>query len=259
MSDRVGIEVEGLRFRYDGMTDDVLRDVDLTVAPAAATAILGPNGCGKTTLLSLLLGLNAPQAGSIALAGRAHASYGRAEMSRLLGLVPQSEQFPLGFSVFDYVLLGRAPFLGLLQRPGDADLAATEAAILEVGIGGLMDRPVQELSGGERQLAMLARALAQQPRGLLMDEPASHLDLGNKQRVIDLIRAQVARGTTVLITTHDPNAAARVADHVVLMRAGQVVAAGPTAQALTGEHLTATYGTPVTVTRLDGRLIVYVA
>src|SRR5690606_13121953 len=125
------------------------------------------------------------------------------------------EFFPIGFSVLDYVLLGRAPYLGLLERPGPADYDAAEQALERVGLAALGGRLVPSLSGGERQLAMVARALAQGPRVLLMDEPTSHLDLGNRRRVLDVIRALSAEGVSVVLTTHDPNAAASVAGHAV--------------------------------------------
>jgi len=250
------ITIRDLSFRYERTGPLVLQDVTLDIPAGTATALLGPNGSGKTTLLSLLLGILTPYAGTIRVAGEPRDHYGRREMSRLIGLVPQQEFFPLGFSVLDYVLLGRAPYLGLLERPGLADYEAAEQALERVGLAALSGRLVPSLSGGERQLAMVARALAQGPRILLMDEPTSHLDLGNRRRVLDVIRTLSGEGVSVILTTHDPNAAASVAGYAVLMRQGQVIASAPVGESLTTEHLTTIYDVPVEVARVGGQLVV---
>lgn len=256
MNQRGIISLSGLCFSYDGPGHAVLRDLSLEIPEAAVTAILGPNGSGKTTLLLILLGMLSPQEGSILVRGKRQAEYSRREMSRTMGLVPQQEHFPLGFSVLEYVLLGRAPHLGLLDRPDVKDYTAATEAAERVGIADLVDRLVPTLSGGERQLATVARALAQMPDILLMDEPTSHLDLGNKERILAVIRALVAERVTVALTTHNPNDAAAVADNIVLMREGQVVASGPAEDVLTSENLSATFGVPVEVVRVHGRLVV---
>lgn len=250
------ISLQNVQFSYDGAANAVLRDFSLNVATGATTAILGPNGSGKSTLLYLLLGMFTPQRGTITLDGKPHAEYTRRERSRLIGLVPQAEHFPLGFSVLQYVLLGRSPHLGLLQRPGKDDRAAARTALETGGITALAPRQVVSLSGGEQQLATIARSLAQGPRIMLMDEPTSHLDLGNKSRVMELIRRMSAAGVTVIITTHDPNIAAAVAQDVVLMKRGQIVAAGQTDAVINAENLTATYDLPIEVARVRERLVI---
>ena len=256
MSSSCTITLTGLCFSYDGPGHPVLQDLSLEIPQGAVTALLGPNGSGKTTLLSIILGVLSPQAGTILIDSKHRDEYTHRALSQLMGLVPQDECFPFGFSVRDYVLLGRAPHLGLLQRPGRADLQAAQEALETSGLTTLADRPVVSLSGGERQLATVARALAQQPRILLLDEPTSHLDLANKSRILNLIRALARRGVTIVLTTHDPNAAAGVADHVVLMRQGQTIAAGHPQAVLNQENLSATYGLPVQVTYVNGRPVV---
>jgi len=256
MSENIVISVRGVRFSYNGPGHPVLSDLALDIPEAAVTAILGPNGSGKTTLLLMLLGMLAPQEGTILIRGRRPQEHSRGEMSRTLGLVPQREHFPLGFSVLEYVLLGRAPHLGLLDRPGPGDMRAATEAVARVGLAGLVDRLVPTLSGGERQLATVARALAQRPDIILMDEPTSHLDLGNRERVLKVVRALVEERVTVALTTHNPSDAAAVADHIVLMREGQVVASGRAADVLTSENLSVTYGLPVEVIRVRGSLVV---
>jgi iron complex transport system ATP-binding protein len=255
-SEQAILSVSGLSFSYDGAGRAVLHDLSLEVRAGAVTAILGPNGSGKTTLLRLLLGVLRPAAGAIQLAGRPQQGYSRRERSQFIGLVPQDEHIPFDFSVLEYVLLGRAPYLGPLQMPGEVDRQVALAALHMVGLDPLQDRTLPSLSGGERQLATLARALAQQPRILLMDEPTAHLDLSNKGRLLAIMRDLVARGVTVVLTTHDPNLAASVASFAVLIRQGQVLAVGPAGAVLTEQTLSATYCVPVRVYHFDGRRII---
>jgi iron complex transport system ATP-binding protein len=254
--DSRGIDLTGLSFSYNGSGGTVLHDLSLQIPAGTITAILGPNGSGKTTLLRLLLGVLRPQSGVIHLAGRPQQSYSRRELSRLVGLVPQDEHIPFDFSILEYVLLGRAPYLGPLEMPGSSDHSAARTALEVAGLAHLQDRPLPNLSGGERQLATVARALAQQPRLLLMDEPTAHLDLGNKGRLLQIMRRLAAEGVTLVMTTHDPNAAASVASYVVLMREGQILDAGPSDLVLTSAKLSATYGIPVEVFQGQGRRVI---
>lgn len=250
------ISLSDLCFSYNGHKQLILKDLSLEIPEAAVTAILGPNGSGKTTLLSLILGIISPQKGTILIQGRDHARYPRSAMSRLIGLVPQDEIFPLGLSVFQYILLGRAPYLGLLESPKAEDYHAVSKAVETVGLTSFEGRLVSSLSGGERQLAIVARALAQNPRVLLMDEPISHLDLSNRSRVMGLIRELAREGVTVVLTTHDPNVAAGVANDVVLMRQGEVVAAGAMERVLSARNLTTTYGVSVEVAQVHGKPVI---
>jgi iron complex transport system ATP-binding protein len=245
-----------LSVRYNGAGQAVLRDLSLEVPAGAITAILGPNGSGKTTLLRLLLGVLHPQQGTIVLAGRPQGSFSRRELSRLVGLVPQDEHIPFDFSILEYVLMGRAPYLGPLEMPGEDDCQVALAALDTAGLVHLQDRPLPTLSGGERQLATVARALAQKPRILLLDEPTAHLDLGNKGRVLEVMRALAAEGVTQVFTTHDPNLAESAAGFAVLMRHGQILDTGPTEAVLTQEKLSATYGVLVQVFEVEGRRVI---
>jgi iron complex transport system ATP-binding protein len=247
------LAVSDLSFAYNGKAPAVLRDLGLAIPARAVTAILGPNGSGKTTLLRLLLGVLRPQRGTVHLLGRPLDDYSRRQRGRLLGLVPQDEHIPFEFSVLEYVLLGRAPYLGPLEMPGLADRMAAEEALRVAGLAELRDRPLPNLSGGERQLAVVARALAQQPSVLLMDEPTAHLDLGNRGRLLTIMRSLSAGGATVVLTTHDPNLASEVAQHVVLMRRGEIVKVGRTEGVLTSENLSAIYGVPVQVLEIGQR------
>jgi iron complex transport system ATP-binding protein len=253
------LSVSGLSFSYNGARRTVLRDLSLEIPGGAVTVILGPNGSGKTTLLRLLLGVLRPQAGKILLAGQPQESYSRRERSQLVGLVPQDEHIPFDFSVLEYVLLGRAPYLGPLSMPGEADYRVAMEALQTAGLAHLRDRPLPKLSGGERQLATVARALAQQPNILLLDEPTAHLDLSNQGRLLTIMRDRVTQGVTLVLTTHDPNLAASVANYAVLMAQGQVLAAGPAEATLTAERLSATYGVPVSVFQVSGRRLIFLS
>jgi iron complex transport system ATP-binding protein len=250
------LSASGLSFSYNGSLGDAVHDLSLSIPGGAITAILGPNGSGKTTLLRLLLGVLRPRQGTIRVAGRPQDSYSRRELSRLVGLVPQDEHIPFDFSILEYVLLGRAPYLGPLATPAEADTHLALDALNAAGLEGMHERPLPNLSGGERQLVVLARALAQQPHILLMDEPTAHLDLGNQGRLLAIVRDLAASGKTVVLTTHDPNLVAAVAGTVVLMRAGQMLDVGPVGSVLTGANLSETYGVPVQVTEVDGRRVV---
>ncbi len=241
------ISLSGIEFRYGPGAEPVLRNLSMELPSASVTAILGPNGGGKTTLLHVLLGLLAPQAGTLLVSGRPPAAYSRRELSRIVGLVPQNEYIPFDFSVLDYALLGRAPYLGTLDQPGADDVRRARAALETAGVGYLRERPVTALSGGERQLAMIARALAQEPRILLLDEPTSHLDLANRRAVHDVLRRLADEGVTIVFSSHDPNLASSMADHVVLLRQGSVLASGAVESVLTEELLSRTYGIPVQV------------
>jgi iron complex transport system ATP-binding protein len=250
------IRLEGLSFGYKGGKRPVLTDLDLEIPGGAATAVLGPNGSGKTTLLRLLLGVLRPQAGRIHLDGRPQDEYTRRELSQLVGLVPQDEHIPFDFTILEYVLLGRSPYLGPLEMPKALDHEIAMQALESAGLGDMQHRHLPNLSGGERQLATVARALAQQPRVLLLDEPAAHLDLSNQGRLLAIMGQLVAGGVTLILTTHDPNLAARIASHTVLMNGGGVLAAGTSGEMLTAEWLSRTYGVPVEVIQSNGRRVI---
>src|SRR5512136_333393 len=249
------LKFDQIQFGYPLTNQPVMKDFNVEIKAGTVTAILGPNGAGKTTLLHLALGWLAPQSGQVQLDGRPLGSYSRRELGQWIALVPQSERIPFDYSILEYVLLGRAPYLAPLEMPGAQDCHISEQVIEQVGLGRLDGRAVTTLSGGERQLALVARALAQQPRLLLLDEPTSHLDLANKARLIKLMQELAGCGATLLFTTHEPDVAAAIATHLVLMRDGQVYQAGPLPQVFTAEYLSATYDVPVRVTQVDGRRI----
>jgi iron complex transport system ATP-binding protein len=206
----------------------------------------------------MVLGWLKPQSGVIRLDGKPLEGYTRSELGRRIGLVPQSETTAFDYTLIDFALFGRTPYLRPLEMPGPEDITIARKALERVGIGNLAYRPVTELSGGERQLGLVARALTQQPRLLLLDEPTSHLDLANKARLIQILKRLNADGVTVLFTTHEPEVASALATHLILMREGQVQEVGALPDVLTAANLSALYGLPVDVVEAnDRRLVVW--
>jgi iron complex transport system ATP-binding protein len=221
--------------------------LDVALATGEVLALLGPNGGGKTTLLKTLLGLLAPKAGEVRLGERALGSYASRERARLIAYVPQSHAATFAFTVETVVLMGRTAHGNLFSRPTAADRAVSARALERFGIAHLSERPYTMISGGERQLALLARALAQEPRFIVLDEPTASLDFGNQGKVMREIRALAASGHGVLFTTHDPNHAMRAADRAFLLRQGTGIAEGATGAVLTRTQLEALYGAPVDI------------
>jgi len=252
----IAIALQQVSFRYGPSGPLALDEVSVDIPSGAISALLGPNGSGKSTLLHLILGLLQPGTGKIHLIGRPNNEYGRRESSRILSLVPQDENVAFDIKVLEYVLLGRAPYLNLLEKPREDDRRLAYEALVTAGIASLERRSMPSLSGGERQLATVARALAQQSKILLLDEPTSHLDLANVRRILEVLRSLKEAGKTIILTTHDPNAAAAIADHVMLLRAGRILSSGPAAIVLTAANLSATYGVDVDVMEFQGRPLV---
>jgi iron complex transport system ATP-binding protein len=250
------LEFEGITFGYPTRPQPVLQDFNLQIIPGSVTAILGPNGVGKTTLLHLGLSWLHPSAGRVLLDGVPLIDYKRRTLGQWISLVPQTENSAFDFTLLDYVLLGRAPYLQPLAMPGEEDYRIAEEALDAVGMKKEMFRSVLNLSGGERQLVLVARALTQQPKLLFLDEPTSHLDLSNKGRLAHLLRTLVDRGVTILFSTHEPDFAINLADQLVLIRKGQVLRQGPIDSVLTTENLTELYQMPLEVRQVDGKQVV---
>jgi len=249
------LKFEQLRFQYPLARQALMQDFNLEIEPGTVTAILGPNGAGKTTLLHLALGWLKPQSGQILLGQRPLKEYTRRELGQWIGLVPQNEHVPFEYSLVEFILLGRAPYLPALGMPARQDYEIALDALHQVGLAEMRDRSILNLSGGERQLILVARALAQQPRLLLLDEPTSHLDLSNKGRLIHLLRELSASGVTILFNTHEPEVASALATHLVLVQKGQVLKTGTLAEVFTDQNLSHLYQLPVEVIEVSGRKV----
>lgn len=255
MSDTLLLEAHDLAIGHAGKA--IGRGLDLAVAPGEIVCLLGPNGCGKTTLFRTLLGLIPPLGGAIRLNGRSLASLGRAEIARMVAYVPQAHVPPFPYQVLEVVLMGRTSQIGPIAAPGARDRMLARAALARLGIADLADADYSRLSGGQRQLVMIARALAQEAPALVMDEPTASLDFGNQARVLAWI-ADLARsgGHAVILSTHAPDQAFALDARVVLMHEGAIIATGDPEAVLTAERLAHVYGIDVLVERTtSGRAV----
>jgi len=226
---------EGVRLRLGGR--DVLAEVSLELRAGEVLGLAGPNGAGKTTLLRAGCGVLAPASGRVLLEGRPLAEHGRRGVARRVAVVPQDASFAFPFRAGEVVLMGRSPHLPRLGFEGPQDLAIARAALERVGIEALADRSVLELSGGERQLVLFARALAQEPAALLLDEPTAHLDLFHRLRVLELVRELARGGRGALVVSHDLSLAARSCDRIAIAAGGRLLAVGAPAEVLRPELL----------------------
>ncbi len=243
------LAVRDLAFGYAGKR--VGSDVTLELQQGEVLCLLGANGSGKSTLLKTLLGLLPPQAGSVQIDGTDMRNLSRGLVARWVSYVPQAHGAFFPFSVRDIVLMGRVAHMGLFAAPSSQDRAAAEMAIGRMGLTPLIDKTYTQISGGERQLALIARALAQEAAVVVMDEPTANLDFGNQVRVLERIRALADSGTGVLLSTHDPGHAFLCADRVAMLNEGRLVACGAPADEMTGERLRQLYGIKVTVTSVS--------
>ena len=244
------LEVGALSFGFPGRT--VGRDVSFSLAAGEAMCVLGPNGGGKTTLFRTILGLLEPHEGTISLQGIPLASLSRREIARRIGYVPQGHSAYFAFTVRDFVLMGRTAHLAAFSVPGRRDRELAERVLESLGIAHLAARPVTEISGGERQLALVARALAQEPGMLVLDEPTASLDFGNQVRVLEKISGLAASGISILFASHEPDHAFLAADRVLLLGEGRALEIGTPAQVIRSDSLQRLYGVSVAVLPLAG-------
>jgi iron complex transport system ATP-binding protein len=256
---RGGARVEIIELTAGYGRTAVVHAVRLTVEPGGWLGIIGPNGSGKSTLLRSVLGVH-PHDGQVRIDGLPTTGMRRRERARHLAYAPQLPVLPEGLSTRDYVTLGRTPHRPLLAAPSSRDRRLVAEVMDRLALSGLADRPVLALSGGERQRAVLARALAQQPRVLFLDEPTAALDLGHAQQVLDLVDTLRRQdGLTVLSTLHDLTLAGQYPDRLALLSAGRVVAEGRPDAVLTAAALRAHYGARTQVVqRPDGPAVLSV-
>ena len=236
------LEARDISFEYRRGAP-VLDGVSLSVARGAIVGLIGPNGSGKTTLLRLMNGTAAPARGSIALDGAPLPTLSRRDLARRIAVVPQETQVTFDFTVLEIVLMGRYAHLGAFALEGRDDVAIARQALAATGTAALEARQFATLSGGEKQRVVIASALAQSSDVLLLDEPTTALDIGFQHEIASLLlRLNQERGTTMVVSTHDLNLAAVLCSELVLMKAGRVLAQGPTRDVLTAEHIRVLYG-----------------
>jgi iron complex transport system ATP-binding protein len=234
-------QAAGLGFAYGALP--VIRDLDLRIDPGRFYGLLGPNGCGKTTLLDLMAGLRRPQQGSLCFKGRPLARYSRARLARELALVPQNFYIDFDFRVHEVVRMGRYPHMPRFAPPRPVDVEVVARAMRETDVLALAHQPVTALSGGERQRVVFARALAQDAAVFLLDEATSNLDIRHALQLLGLMRAQVSqRRRTVIAVFQDINLAAIFCDVLLFMQSGRIMFQGETAQVLSAANLAAVFG-----------------
>jgi iron complex transport system ATP-binding protein len=245
------LSVRRLRVAYGER--EALRGVDLDVAAGEVVGLVGPNGGGKTTLLKAVTRGVASKAGEIRIDGEDVTRLSAREVARRVAVVPQSPALPVGFLAREVVVMGRTPYLGFLDQEGPEDYLKADAALASLGAASLAHRRVEELSGGERQNVVLARALAQETLLLLLDEPTANLDVGHQVVIAKLLRRLAAeRGVGVLAALHDLTLASLYCDRLVLLSAGSVIASGAPVDVLTRDNLHLAYGADVAILRPEG-------
>lgn len=249
------IRGENIRFSYDGV--EVLKGVNISIGRGKMIGLLGANGAGKSTLLKILCGILNPRSGRLLYKSGEIRKVDKRELAKKIAFVPQNSTFGFPFTVAEVVLMGRAPYIGRFEFEREPDWKAAFNAMETVGVGHLQGRFVTEISGGERQLASLARALAQEPEIMVLDEPATFLDVKHKTEVMKLLRRlKDKRNISVVAATHDIFSALFYFDEIIMLKDGKVFAEGNTEEVLNDEILTAVYGIEVSVRREDGKVFV---
>lgn len=241
----MSIEIQNLGFSY-GETP-VLRDISFSAADGDVAAVLGPNGVGKSTLFRCVLGFLPPTQGSILVNGKDMRALDRRAAAREIAYIPQSCIPAFNYTLQEVVMMGLTNRIGVFESPKPEHKAAALETMESLGIAHLAHRESGRVSGGERQLALLARAIVQNARVLVMDEPTANLDCGNSALVMERVGALAAGGFTVIFSTHDPNQAFRYASRVLALQSGTVLASGAPEEALTGAVLSKLYGVDMAV------------
>lgn len=248
------IEGRSLAIGYPGKV--VGRDISLRVGRGEILCLLGPNGSGKTTLFKTLLGLLPAKAGEVLLDGVPMGDLTRSEIARRIAYVPQAHAAHFPYRVLDMTVMGRTAHLGLFAAPRQEDRLRARRALAALGIAELAESDYTRISGGQRQLALIARALAQDAPAIIMDEPTASLDYGNQVVVLSEIKRLAGQGLAVVLSTHDPDHAFSIAHRVMLLDGGRIVAEGRPSDVLTPERLHAVYGVRVAIEQLRGGQIV---
>ncbi len=232
----VRLVIQGISFSYG--SSDVLADVTFEANDGEIVGVIGPNGSGKTTLLRCVNRALSPRVGTVLIDGKDYAELTRREIAGNIGVVPQNSVVSFPFTVLDIVMMGRTPAMERFERESEKDLEIVRKAMEMTNVVALADRTMDQVSGGEKQRVVIARALAQRPKILLLDEPTLHLDVSHQLEILDLIR-NLARSErlTVIIVSHDLNLAARYCDKLILMNSGKIEASGKVTEVLTEKNI----------------------
>ena len=235
------LELKDITLSYNHQP--VVKDLSFSLRPGELVGLIGPNGCGKTSIIKALSRVLSPCSGKIRLDGKELNLISRSDLARLIGVVPQNPTLPDTFTVSEVVLLGRNPHLGLLGSESAKDLTIVMWAMERTGITSLAGRRIGELSGGERQRVTIARVLAQEPQCILLDEPTANLDICHQIDILDLIKSLCReKNIAVLIALHDLNMAAQYCDRLLLMKEGRIHAEGAPGEVITAVNIKEVYG-----------------
>ena len=252
------LEVKNLSFKHKKQKDYVLKDINFQAEKGKITAILGPNGSGKSTLFKCITGIWKSTSGNILVDGKDITELSYLKRAKIFAVVPQEHETVFPYSVFDMVLMGRACYVGLFSTPSKQDYYKAEESLKALGIYHLREKPYTQISGGERQLVLIARALAQEAGFMLFDEPTSNLDFKNQIRVLTMIKKLTReRNITVLLSLHDPNLAGIFADQIVMIKNGSVLKSGKPAEVLNEKFIEELYSISVRVLQTDSLRIIY--
>lgn len=244
------LRVDNASFSYNGK-EEIFEDISLEVDRGDILCILGPNGTGKSTLIKCITGLLNLDNGNILVNGKNISEMVRTDLAKTMGYIPQSHSSTFAFSVFDMVLMGRAPHLTVTSVPGKKDVKIADKALERLGISYLKDKTYTAISGGEKQMVLLARVLAQEPELLLLDEPTSHLDFGNQIRTLNVINRLSEQGLSVVMTSHYPDHAFLSSNRVAIMKDGGIMDMGEPESVITEENMQKAYGINVKVIDVD--------
>lgn len=244
-------EVDNITFSYPGSSRKVLDGASLSLDEGQILSILGPNGAGKTTLLNCMAGLLDPDDGNIMLCGEDMTKFAKKRVASIVGYVPQSHTPAFNYTVLDFVIMGCAPRIGMLGRPGKEEEDLCIETLKQLKIDHLMNRSYMEISGGERQQVMIARVMVQQPKVILFDEPTAHLDYGNQHKVLKLIRNMADQGYSIVITTHNPDHALLLGNRAAIVEKDGKITSGSCQEIVTEEKLRKVYDVELCLLRID--------
>ncbi len=247
------LEIKDLSFRHKGVKEDLLKNISFNAQKGQITTILGPNGSGKTTLFKCIVGFWKPSKGDIIYEGSSIRNLSYSKRAKILSIVPQEHEPPFPYSVFEVVLMGRASHLGIFSTPSKRDYEIAEKCLEIVGIFHLKDKSYTKISGGERQLTLIARALAQQAPIMLLDEPTSHLDFRNQIVILMKIKEiAINNSLVILMTLHDPNMAGIFSDKLIVINSGLKIAEGKPHEIISEGLIKKIYGVEVIKIKFDG-------
>lgn len=249
------LAIKKVNFHYPSQARFSISDLSLSIPGKKITALIGPNGSGKTTILKLLAGMLEPSSGSLSLGGKDYKEFSRTKLAQQLSFLPQKENQYQEMAIGEYILTGRAPYVSIWKSPSPQDKMIVDSMLTKFHYQHLEDISIQQVSGGEFQKIRLMRVFTQKTRVLLLDEPTSHLDLKNRKSILKMIREEADQGLTIVFSTHDPDEAADIADHLILLQGGKAMQMGATRKVFTKENFEKLFNMQVEVININGKKV----